>query len=109
MAKLIAKFAYAELKSVEVKKEAQTEGWEWREDFIGKIGTLSLFESEHKHPGKRFVYMNCFDGGEFTTGCGEVEISDTELKTTSKNSVYIFKIGGKEYQLWADEKTEQVH
>ena len=106
MAKLIGKYAYAKLKSVEVKKEAQTEGWEWRKGSIGKIGTLSLFESKHKYPGKRFVHMNCFEGEWLTTGCGEVEISDTELKVTSKNSVYIFKIGGKGDQLWVDEKTE---
>ena len=103
MADLIAKFAYAELKSVEVKKEAQKEGWEWRKELVGKLGTLSIFESKHKLPGKRFVYMNCFSGNELTTTCGEIGISDTELKITTKNSVYIFKIEGKEHRLWVIE------
>ena len=105
MAKLIAKFAYAKLKNVEIKKGVQIKDWEWRKSFIGKSGTLSLFESEHKRPGERFLHINCFEGGWLTTGCGKLDIGNTELTITTGNSIYVFEIGGKEYQLWVDEKT----
>ena len=108
MAKLIAKFAYAELKSVISNNKSHPEGWDLREAYIKKAGTLSLFESVIKHPGERFAYMNCFEGGELTTGCGKIEITDTELKITTKNSSYVFKIHGKEYQIWVDEKMDQA-
>lgn len=105
MAKLVAKFSGAELTNVTVNEESQSGDWQWRKEFIGSPGSLSMFESEHLRPGQRFVHLNTYDGKWLTTSCGEIVITDSDLTITTTHSVYRFQIGGKETQLWVDEKT----
>ena len=92
MARLIIKYAPSVLLSVMKLNNDSRQKWNWREKYIGKPGCLSLFESVKKYPGERFVYMNCYLFGWFTTTCGEIVIDGDILTITTRNSRYVFKI-----------------
>ena len=107
MAKIFVAFRDMKLKSVEMKKENQSENWEWRKDFIGESGTLSIYKSECKYPGEWFAYLKCTDGSWLRTGYGKFNISNNEITIKTKNSIYVFEIDRKGTESWADEKADQ--
>lgn len=62
---------------------------------LEKPGLIIVGESEHKYPGKRFVYIyysNDFTIGYFHTSCGNVEEKDNKFIFTSEHSRYEFTI-----------------
>ena len=62
---------------------------------LEKPGLIIVGESEHKYPGKRFIYIyynNDFTIGYFHTSCGTVEEIDNKLIFTSEHSRYEFTI-----------------
>jgi len=107
MAKMIVKFSYAKLKNVETDRVDGSEDWKWRKNFVGEFGTLSIYESEHKRPGKLFAYLKCADGSWLRKGYGKYNINENELTVNTDNSVYVFEIYREEEKSWVDEKMEQ--
>ena len=105
MAKLITKYAPSVLLSVTQLNNDSEKKWNWRKDYVGEPGCLSIFESIKTYPGKRFVYMNCYFFGDLTTTCGEIVINGNLLTITTKNSRYEFKIG-QELKFW--QKSEKA-
>ena len=66
--------------------------WSWRIRYVGMEGILGMFESEHKHPGEKFMYIESRDGRCLKTSCGTYEYREDYLIFTTKHSVYTFQI-----------------
>ena len=66
--------------------------WSWRMRYVGMKGILGMFESEHKHPGEKFMYIESRDGRCLKTSCGTYEYREDYLIFTTKHSVYTFQI-----------------
>lgn len=92
MAKIIETFENATLVSVEQFTETPLYEWDWRCQFTGCKGTLYIGESQHKHPGERFIMLTDKKDFRLTTGCGIIERIEECIFITTKNSRYIFKI-----------------
>ena len=105
MARLIAVYESAVLLSVEKRDAVEDRVWDWRLGYIGKPGCLSVWESERKHPGQRFLHLNSRSTDELTTGCGEIMEDGGRLSITTKHSRYIFLIGG-EAEAWQERRSE---
>ena len=105
MARLIAVYEPAVLLSVEKRDAAEDRVGDWRLGYTGKPGCLSVWESERKHPGQRFLHLNCRSTDELTTGCGEIMEDGGRLSITTKHSRYIFLIGG-EAEVWQERRSE---
>ena len=73
--------------------------WDWRLGYIGKPGCLSVWESERKHPGQRFLCLNCRSTDELKTGFGAITEDGGRLSITTTHSKYIFLIGA-EAEAW---------
>ena len=72
--------------------EAYENEWFWRMRYVGIEGVLGMFESEHKHPGERFLYIEDINGRYLKTSCGTYEYREDYLIFTTKHSVYTFQI-----------------
>ena len=103
MARLIAVYESAVLLSVEKRDAVEDRVWDWRLGYTSKPGCLSVWESERKHPGQRFLCLNCRSTDELTTGCGELTEDGGRLIITTKHSKYIFLIGA-EAEEWQKRK-----
>ena len=90
MARLIAVYESAVLLSVEKRDVTEDRGWDWRLGYIGKPGSLSVWESERKHPGQRFLRLNSRSTDELKTGCGEITEDGGCLTIITRHSKYIF-------------------
>lgn len=55
-------------------------------------GTLYIGESQHKHPGERFIMLTDKKDFHLTTGYGKIEMTEKFIKIATKNSSYIFLI-----------------
>jgi len=106
MARLIAAYAPSVLLSVEKRSDMEDNMWDWRLGYIGKQGCLSLWESERKHPGKRFASMSCYSTDELKTGFGEIVRDGNCLTITTKNSRYTF-LTGPEVEVWQKRGSEK--
>ena len=91
MAKLISTYEPAVLLSVEKLVDVSDREWNWRMGYIGKPGRLRILESEHKHPGQKFVHLVCYTTNDLKTGCGELNVVGSLITITTKNSRYVFK------------------
>ena len=105
MARLIAAYESAVLLSVEKRDAAEDRVWDWRLGYIGKPGCLSVWESERKHPGQRFLHLNCRSTDVLKTGFGAITEDSGRLSITTKHSRYIFLIGG-EAEAWQKKRNE---
>ena len=72
--------------------EAYENEWSWRMRYVGIEGVLGMFESEHKHPGERFLYIEDINGRYLKTSCGTYEYCEDYLIFTTKHSIYTFQI-----------------
>ena len=105
MARLIAVYESAVLLSVEKRDGTEDRVWDWRLGYIGKPGCLSVWESERKHPGQRFLCLNCRSTDELTTGCSEITEDGGRMSITTNHSRYIFLIGA-EAEAWQERRSE---
>ena len=48
---------------------------DWREEYVGQVGLLRLFESERKHPWNNYAVFLSDDGSWLKTSCGEYRIA----------------------------------
>ena len=105
MARLIAVYESAVLLSVEKRDGTEDRVWDWRRGYIGKPGCLSVWESERKQPGQRFLRMDCRSTDVLKTGFGEIMEDGRHLTITTKHSKYSFLIGA-EARAWQKRKSE---
>lgn len=94
MSKMIMEFPHAVMREVTALNEA-LEKSNWRKAYIGKYGCLRIMESEHRHPGERFIDIK-YEGvdceGELRTTCGQIQLNDSKLTIITKNSRYVFEV-----------------
>ena len=64
----------------------------WRLQCVGSTGTLVVLQSEHKHPGELFLRFDGIDGRYLKTSCGRIENCGEEIRFTTQQSVYVFKV-----------------
>lgn len=91
MAQVIAQYK-AELLDVTPVSNRPQENWRWRLQCVGLTGRLAIMQSEHKYPGQLFLRFDGIDGRFLKTSCGRFENHGGELRFTTKQSVYVFKI-----------------
>ena len=97
MAKLINKH-FGTIVSVEpTEKSKNDDGWLWRKDYEGFIGTIDVYESQHLSLGQHFIIA--YDDTRYVkTSVGTLTYTEIlnerfiVLKTT--NSVYTIKLLG---------------
>jgi hypothetical protein len=91
MAQVMAQYK-AELLDVPPASNPPQENWCWRLQYVGLTGILAILQSEHKHPGELFLRFDGIDGRFLKTSCGRMKNRGGELRFTTKQSVYIFKV-----------------
>ena len=91
MAKKIKAYAAKLINAVPVNEKIGND-WSWRKDCIGMEGDLLILESEHKHPGERFLYLQSKDDMCLKTSYGTYERSENHLTFITKQSIYTFEI-----------------
>ena len=106
MARLIAVYESAVLLSVDKRDGTEDRMWDWRRGYIGKPGCLSVWESERKRPGQRFLRMDCHSTDVLKTGFGAITEDGMRLMLTTKHSKYIFLIG-EEAEAWLKRRSER--
>ena len=67
---------------------------DWRENYLDKDGTISVYESEHRFPGQKRIYFipDGLTAYYLTTSFGELQSSDDEYILQTENSIYRFRI-----------------
>lgn len=91
MAQVIAQYE-AELLDVTPASNRAQVNWLWRLQYVGSTGTLVVLQSEHKHPGELFLRFDGIDGRHLQTSCGRIERRNNEVRFSTKQSVYVFKV-----------------
>ena len=91
MAQVMAQYK-AELLDVTPVSNRPQENWRWRLQYVGLAGTLAILQSEHKHPGGLFLQFTGIDGRYLKTSCGRIENCGEEIRFTTQQSVYVFKV-----------------
>lgn len=91
MAKPMSQYK-AQLLNITPVSNCPQENWRWRSQYVGSTGTLVVLQSEHKHPGELFLRFDGIDGRYLKTNCGRIENCGEEIRFTTKQSVYIFKV-----------------
>lgn len=91
MARVIAQYK-AQLWNVTPVSNRPQENWHWRLQYVGLTGTLAILQSEHKYSGELFLRFDGIDGRYLKTSCGRMKNRGEELRFTTKQSVYVFKV-----------------
>ena len=67
---------------------------DWRESYLNKNGTISIYESEHRFPGQKRIYFipDGLTAYYLTTSFGELQPSEDEYVLRTNNSIYKFRI-----------------
>lgn len=81
---------------------------DWRTRFLDWPGLIVVGESEHKQPGKKFVYLYPNDSENlsqpyFHTSVGDIVMDPRYICIETENSKYIFEIG--DFGISEEEKT----
>ena len=67
---------------------------DWRENYLDKDGTISIYESERRFPGQKRIYFIPDESTAYylTTSFGELQPSEDEYVLRTNNSIYKFRI-----------------
>ena len=66
---------------------------DWRSSYVSKCGLVSIWASEHKAPGKYFVYFLPYEPGQeqrYIRFSGDLCALENEYTITTDSSQYIF-------------------
>ena len=91
MARVMAQYK-ARLLDVTPASNPSQENWRWRLQYVGLTGRLAIMQSEHKYPGQLFLRFDGIDGRFLKTSCGRIENCGEEIRFTTQQSVYVFKV-----------------
>ena len=69
----------------------------WQQVYLGLSGLLCIYESEHKVPGKRFIYFYPNEPDMpmqryFHSSIGDLKVEGTKIRLTT-NHIYTFEEG----------------
>lgn len=67
---------------------------DWRENYLDKDGTISIYESEHRFPGQKRIYFipDGLTAYYLATSFGELQTAPDEYVLQTGNSIYKFRI-----------------
>ena len=91
MPKTVEHFSLVRLKSIKKLHDVHRSSGS-RSEYIGHRGEAYIIESEHRHPGKRYVYFTNHDTIRFSTGYGSYSVSNDILRMRTENTIYEFEI-----------------
>ena len=68
---------------------------DWRSTYVGPVGLVAVYESEHKAAGKKFACFFPDMPDQFTqdwlrTSAGELRVEEETYTITTRNSSYVF-------------------
>ena len=68
---------------------------DWRSAYVGPVGLVAVYESEHKAAGKKFACFFPDMPDQFTqdwlrTSAGELRVEEETYTITTRNSSYVF-------------------
>ena len=68
---------------------------DWRSAYVGPVGLVAVYESEHKAAGKKFACFFPDMPDQFTqdwlrTSTGELRVEEETYTITTRNSSYVF-------------------
>lgn len=68
---------------------------DWRSAYVGPVGLVAVYESEHKAAGKKFACFFPDMPEQFTqdwlrTSAGELRVEEETYMITTRNSSYVF-------------------
>ena len=68
---------------------------DWRSAYVGPVGLVAVYESEHKAAGKKFACFFPDMPEQFTqdwlrTSAGELRVEEETYTITTRNSSYVF-------------------
>lgn len=68
---------------------------DWRSAYVGPVGLVAVYESEHKAAGKKFACFFPDMPDQFTqdwlrTSAGELRVEEETYMITTRNSSYVF-------------------
>lgn len=85
--KICEKYVPVLIASVKKISDMEDEEWGWRDDTVGRIGVLYLYQSGTLY---HVVHRTIFH--ELRTSKGVLKTKNNTLKLTTKNTEYVFEI-----------------
>ena len=92
MATIIATYPRVKVLSVSKQSEMDYDDWRWREDLVGQIGSVEVYEVAKKIFKRHFIMFDSDSDFYLNTGRGEAQISDHRIDLITRNTKYVFEI-----------------
>ena len=92
MATIIATYPRVKVLSVSKQSEMDYDDWRWREDLVGQIGSVEVYEVAKKIFKRHFILFDSDSDFYLNTGCGEAQILDDRIDLITTNTEYVFEI-----------------
>ena len=92
MATMIATYPRVKVLSVSKLSEMDYDEWRWREDLVGQIGSVEVYEVAKKIFKRHFIMFDSDSDFYLNTGCGETQITDDRIDLITTNTEYVFEI-----------------
>ena len=116
MPRMIASYEKVRIISVSKISEMEYNDWRWREDLVGQMGSIEVFEVSKKLFKKHYAVFDSDNNYYLSTGCGEAQITEDRIDLQTTNSRYVFQIiqakdtesetsPGKEHPQWPKENS----
>ena len=92
MATMIATYPRVKVLAVSKLSEMDYDEWRWREDLVGQIGSVKIYQVARKILNRHFILFDSDSEFYLNTGRGEVQISDHRIDLVTRNTEYVFGI-----------------
>ena len=70
----------------------QDDYWDWRLEYEGRKGELTILESTTLHAGQNYAFLCLPDGTYFHTSCGAYYLQNNRIILITKQTVYCFRV-----------------
>ena len=70
----------------------QDDDWDWRLEYEGRKGDLTILESTTIHPGQNYAFLLLPNGTFFHTSCGAYYLQNNRIILITKQTVYFFRV-----------------
>lgn len=92
MATMIATYPRVKVLSVSKLSEMDYDEWRWREDLVGQIGSVEIYQVARKILNRHFILFDSDSDFYLNTCRGEAQISDHRIDLITRNTKYVFEI-----------------
>ena len=70
----------------------QDDDWDWRLEYEGRKGELTILESTTVHVGQNYAFLLLPNGTYFNTSCGAYYLQNNRIILITKQTVYCFRV-----------------